>query len=158
MNEPLPPRRRSSSAASSRRSATVGVIGLGYVGLPLAVEFAKAGFHAIGFDVDAARVAGVNAGRSYVGDVTDAELEPLVKAGRLRAAVPGDEIGTCDAISICVPTPLRKTKDPDISYIVAATREVVAADPSRAAHRAREHDLPGHDDRGPAARARARAA
>jgi UDP-N-acetyl-D-glucosamine dehydrogenase len=124
MNEPLSPAAQELLRRIESRSARVGVIGLGYVGLPLAVEFAKAGFHAIGFDIDAERVAGVNAGRSHVGDVTEAELKPLVKSERLRAAVPGDELGTCDAISICVPTPLRKSKDPDISYIVAATREV----------------------------------
>jgi UDP-N-acetyl-D-glucosamine dehydrogenase len=106
------------------RTATVGVIGLGYVGLPLALEFARAGFRTIGFDVDSGRVADVNAGRSYVGDVKDSDLAPLVKNGHLRAALPGDDLGRCDAISICVPTPLRKSKDPDISYIVSATREV----------------------------------
>jgi UDP-N-acetyl-D-glucosamine dehydrogenase len=124
MNEPLPPAAQDLLRRIESRSATVGVIGLGYVGLPLAVEFAKAGFTTIGFDVDAGRVARVNASQSYVGDVGASELEPLIGSGKLRAAAPGDEIGKCDAISICVPTPLRKSKDPDISYIVSATREV----------------------------------
>jgi UDP-N-acetyl-D-glucosamine dehydrogenase len=124
MNAPLPNSAQDLLRRIETKTATVGVIGLGYVGLPLALEFARAGFKVIGFDVDAARVAAVNAGRSYVGDVADAELLPLVAAGKLRAAKPGDDLGTCDAISICVPTPLRKSKDPDISYIVSATREV----------------------------------
>jgi UDP-N-acetyl-D-glucosamine dehydrogenase len=124
MNDPLPPAAQDLLRRIESRSATVGVIGLGYVGLPLAVEFAKAGFSTIGFDVDPGRVAKVNGGRSYVGDVPDAEIRPLIASGKLRASEPGDDIGRCDAISICVPTPLRKSKDPDISYIVAATREV----------------------------------
>ncbi len=106
------------------RTATCGVIGLGYVGLPLALEFARAGFNVIGYDVDANRVKAVNAGKSYVGDIHDEELAPHIKEGRLRASLPDDSLGKCDTISICVPTPLRKSKDPDISYIVAATREV----------------------------------
>jgi UDP-N-acetyl-D-glucosamine dehydrogenase len=124
MNDPLPPAAQDLLRRIESRSATVGVIGLGYVGLPLAVEFAKAGFATIGFDVDPGRVAKVNGGRSYVGDVSDAEIRPLIASGKLRASEPGDDIGRCDAISICVPTPLRKSKDPDISYIVAATRAV----------------------------------
>lgn len=125
MNAPLLPRHAQELLRRiETRTATIGVIGLGYVGLPLALEFARAGFKTIGFDVDASRVATVNAGRSYVGDVKDAELAPMIAEGRLRAAKPGDELALCDAISICVPTPLRKSKDPDISYIVSATREV----------------------------------
>jgi UDP-N-acetyl-D-glucosamine dehydrogenase len=124
MSEPLSPVAQELLRRIESRTATVGVIGLGYVGLPLGLEFARAGFKVIGFDVDAERVKAVNAGRSYVGDVSDAELAPYVEKGRLRAAQPGDDLASCDAISICVPTPLRKSKDPDISYIVAATREV----------------------------------
>ncbi len=106
------------------RTATCGVIGLGYVGLPLALEFARAGFKVIGYDVDPKRVKAVNEAKSYVGDIHDHELAPFVKEGKLRAALPDDSLGQCDTISICVPTPLRKSKDPDISYIVSATREV----------------------------------
>jgi UDP-N-acetyl-D-glucosamine dehydrogenase len=106
------------------RSATIGVIGLGYVGLPLAVEFARAGFRVIGFDIAAGRVAQVNAGDSYIGDVKQADLEEVVKSGKLSATTDFSEIKGCDAISICVPTPLRKTRDPDVSYIVSATEQV----------------------------------
>ena len=108
------------------RTATCGVIGLGYVGLPLVVEFAKAGYNVIGIDVDPRRVDQVNRGESYIGDIPTSELAPLVQSGKIRASLPGPVMGTCDTISICVPTPLRKTKDPDISYIVSATKDVVA--------------------------------
>jgi UDP-N-acetyl-D-glucosamine dehydrogenase len=107
-----------------RRSAAVGVIGLGYVGLPLAVEFARAGFQVTGFDVDREKVDQVNAGRSYIGDVPSAALAPLVEAGRLRATTDFSSLEPLDAIDICVPTPLRKTKDPDLSYVIAAVDEI----------------------------------
>ncbi len=106
------------------KTALIGVIGLGYVGMPLALEFARAGFRVIGYDVDPKRVAEVNAGRSYIGDIKDEELGPEVRAGRLRASLPDASIGECDTISICVPTPLRKSKDPDMRYIVSATDEI----------------------------------
>jgi UDP-N-acetyl-D-glucosamine dehydrogenase len=106
------------------RSARVGVIGLGYVGLPLAVEFAKAGFAVTGIDVLENKVARINAGDSYVQDVPSAELAPLIAAGRLRATTDFSVISTLDTINIAVPTPLRKTKDPDMSYVVAACQEV----------------------------------
>jgi UDP-N-acetyl-D-glucosamine dehydrogenase len=108
------------------RNATCGVIGLGYVGLPLVVEFAKAGYNVVGIDVDPKRVAQVNLGESYIGDIPTSVLKPLVDSGKIRAALPGPIMGDCDTISICVPTPLRKTKDPDISYIVSATKDVVS--------------------------------
>lgn len=107
------------------REATCAVIGLGYVGLPLCVELARAGFNVLGIDVSPERVEEVNRGSSYVGDVPTEELGPLVKEGKIKAALPGPEMEMADTISICVPTPLRKSKDPDISYIVSATREVV---------------------------------
>ena len=106
------------------KTALIGVIGLGYVGMPLALEFARAGFRVIGYDVDPKRVAEVNAGRSYIGDIKDDELGPEVRAGRLRASLPDASIGDCDTISICVPTPIRKSKDPDMRYIVSATDEI----------------------------------
>ena len=107
-----------------KRQAKVGVIGLGYVGLPLAVEFAKAGFDVTGFDVDAAKVAEINAGRSYILDVRTKDVESSVQAGRLRATTDMSKLGEMDAVDICVPTPLRKTKDPDMSYIVSAAEEI----------------------------------
>src|SRR5437762_975564 len=108
------------------KQARVGVIGLGYVGLPLAVEFARAGFDVTGFDVDAAKAAQINEGRSYIPDVAAAEVAAMVRAGRLRATTDMSALGAMDAIDICVPTPLRKTKDPDLSYIVLAVEAVAA--------------------------------
>ena len=106
------------------RQARVGVIGLGYVGLPLAVEFARRGLRAVGFEVDAAKADGVNRGESYIGDVTSETLKEVVSSERLHATTDFDELASCDAIIICVPTPLRKTKEPDISYILAAAGEI----------------------------------
>ena len=108
----------------TRKSAKIGVIGLGYVGLPLAVEFARAGFRVIGFDIDAKRVSAINAGRSYIQDVPKQDVRALVSGGKLRATTSFDDLGLVDTIDICVPTPLRKTKDPDVSYIVSAVREI----------------------------------
>jgi nucleotide sugar dehydrogenase len=108
----------------ARRQARIGVIGLGYVGLPLAVEFAKEGFRVTGIDLDPARVTGVNAGRSYILDVPSEDLRALRAASRLRAAASFDALGEQDAIIICVPTPLRKTREPDMSYIISATEEI----------------------------------
>jgi UDP-N-acetyl-D-glucosamine dehydrogenase len=102
------------------RSATVGVVGLGYVGLPLAVAFARAGFRVVGVDADPARTAQLAGGVSPVEDVPSAELAPLVGDGRLTVRSAADGLGEADAIVICVPTPLGKSKEPDISFIVAA--------------------------------------
>jgi UDP-N-acetyl-D-glucosamine dehydrogenase len=104
--------------------ARVGVIGLGYVGLPLAVEFARKGLRAVGFEVDAAKAEAVNRGDSYIGDVPAPALREAVASERLHATTNFDELAGCDAIVICVPTPLRKTKEPDISYILAAAGEI----------------------------------
>jgi UDP-N-acetyl-D-glucosamine dehydrogenase len=106
------------------REARVGVVGLGYVGLPLAVEYAKEGFHVFGIDLNSSKTDSVNAGKSYVGDVHEQELASLVKEGKLRATTDFSVISELDTVNICVPTPLRKTKDPDMSYIVAATQEI----------------------------------
>lgn len=103
------------------REAKVGVVGLGYVGLPLVVAFAQEGFQVLGVDVDARKVASLQRGESYVEDVPSSVLGPLVEAGLFRASTDFATLGDAEAISICVPTPLRKTKDPDISYIVDAT-------------------------------------
>src|SRR5476651_1444272 len=109
------------------KQARIGVIGLGYVGLPLAVEFARGGFDVTGFDVDASKVAEINAGRSYIPDVPQAELAEAVHAGRLRATTDMTQLATMDVADICVPTPLRKTKDPDLSYVVQALEGVAAS-------------------------------
>jgi UDP-N-acetyl-D-glucosamine dehydrogenase len=108
----------------SERRATVGVIGLGYVGLPLAVEFGRGGLRAIGFDVDEPRVANINAGRSHIPDVPTEHVAALVEHGKLEATTDFSKLSECDAVIICVPTPLRKTKEPDISYILAASEQV----------------------------------
>ena len=108
----------------ANRSARIGVIGLGYVGLPLAVEFAKEGFRVTGIDLDPARIQGVNRARSYILDVPSDDLRKLRQARRLKATSSFDVLGQQDAIIICVPTPLRKTREPDMSYIVSATTEI----------------------------------
>ncbi len=104
------------------REALFGIVGLGYVGLPLAVELAKVGYRVVGFDVSQRVVDGLNAGKSHVKDISDADLAAI--KGKFTATTDGNALGECDAISICVPTPLSKFKDPDVSYIVAATETV----------------------------------
>ncbi|BBE30315.1 UDP-N-acetyl-D-glucosamine dehydrogenase [Tepiditoga spiralis] len=106
------------------KTAKLGVIGLGYVGLPLAVEKAKAGYNVIGFDVQESKVKMVNEGINYIGDVVDSELKDLVKNGKIKASTNFDELESCDAVMICVPTPLDKFKQPDLTYVEASTREV----------------------------------
>ncbi|HZM85171.1 MAG TPA: nucleotide sugar dehydrogenase [Blastocatellia bacterium] len=108
------------------RRAVVGVIGLGYVGLPLAVEFARGGLKVIGFDLDKSRVDSINRGQSYIPDVQTEMVGALVESGNLAAATDFSRLAETDAVIICVPTPLRKTKEPDISYILAAAEEVKA--------------------------------
>ena len=107
-----------------RREARLGVLGMGYVGLPLAMEFCKAGFEVVGFDVDAQRVGKLADGVSYIKDVPSAEVARFVKEGLFRATTDFDLLAEVDTVNICVPTPLRKTKDPDVSYIVAAVEEI----------------------------------
>lgn len=107
------------------RQATLGVIGLGYVGLPLAVEMGKAGFHVHGVDVDARKVRELMKGKSYVKDVSSKDVAALVKSGHLKAHTDFSVLRRCDTVNICVPTPLRKTKDPDVSYIVSAVDQIV---------------------------------
>lgn len=106
------------------RSIVVGVVGLGYVGLPLAVEKAKAGFKTIGFDVQAEKVDMVNAGKNYIGDVVDSDLEKLVKDDMLSATTDFSFVKDTDFIAICVPTPLDSHQEPDISYVKASTEAV----------------------------------
>jgi UDP-N-acetyl-D-glucosamine dehydrogenase len=104
--------------------ARIGVVGLGYVGLPLAVALAQAGFAVVGVDVDPAKIEQLHQGQSYIADVASAEIAPLVANGRFLPTTDYHQLADTDAISICVPTPLRKTKDPDISYIVAAAEKI----------------------------------
>ena len=106
------------------KKAVSGIVGLGYVGLPLAVEFARAGLPVLGFDVTTAKVEMLNRGESYIQDVPTGVLGPHVAAGLLSATTDFARIAEVDTINICVPTPLRKTKDPDMSYIVAATEQI----------------------------------
>lgn len=108
----------------SERRSSIGVIGLGYVGLPLIVEFALRGFDTIGFEVDVKKADEINAGRSYIVDVTNDNVAACVGNGKLTATTDFSRLGECDVIIICVPTPLRKTKDPDMSYILTAGGEI----------------------------------
>ncbi len=107
-----------------RRQAHVAVIGLGYVGLPLAVAFAEAGYRVTGIDLDVRKVEAIHCGESYIEDVPAAKVAALVAAKQLAATTDYGVLATCDAVSICVPTPLNKTGDPDISYIVSAGEEI----------------------------------
>jgi UDP-N-acetyl-D-glucosamine dehydrogenase len=106
------------------RTARTGVVGLGYVGLPLAVELARAGFHATGIDLDDRKIKAIKDGRSYIPDVTTADVMAFTKAGKLDATTDFAIVKELDTINICVPTPLRKTKDPDMSYIVSAVEAI----------------------------------
>ncbi len=106
------------------KTATLGVCGLGYVGLPLAVEKAKAGYKVIGFDVQREKVELVNSGKNYIGDVVDSDLEKLVKNGMLKATENFEEVASCDCVCICVPTPLDIHQEPDITYVKSSTESV----------------------------------
>ncbi|MHC4956949.1 MAG: nucleotide sugar dehydrogenase [Planctomycetota bacterium] len=106
------------------KSARYGVLGLGYVGLPLAVEFAKKGIRVTGFEVDQRKVDMLSKGESYIEDVPVSELAPLIEAGTLDATTDFDRLAEMDVISICVPTPLSKTRDPDMSYVMHATQDI----------------------------------
>jgi UDP-N-acetyl-D-glucosamine dehydrogenase len=106
--------------------AICGVIGLGYVGLPLAAELAKAGYHVLGFDVSEAVVGGVNRGESHIQDIPSERLAAFTERGMIEATTDMARMRECDVISVCVPTPLAKTRDPDVSYVVAATESIAA--------------------------------
>ena len=106
------------------RRAVVGIVGLGYVGLPLAMEFAHAGFHVVGFDVSDRVVRDLMAGRSHIQDVPSAMVAKYVASGHFEATTDATQLQRTDAISIAVPTPLSKTRDPDMSYVNAATETV----------------------------------
>src|SRR5688572_2707682 len=109
------------------KTTTFGIIGLGYVGLPLAVEAAKSGLRAIGFDINERVVKGVNEGTSHIQDVAANDVGKLRKKGLLEATIDMKRLSECDVVSICVPTPLSKTRDPDVSFIIAASDSVAAA-------------------------------
>ncbi|MCU1282654.1 MAG: UDP-glucose 6-dehydrogenase, partial [bacterium] len=104
--------------------AKVAVIGIGYVGLPLCVEMAKAGFRTTGYDMHEPKVKSVNAGKSYIGDISDAVLGPLVSSGKLDASTDPKVLGDADVVVICVPTPLNKTKEPDNGFIMMAAESL----------------------------------
>jgi len=106
------------------RKARVGVLGLGYVGLPLAVELARGGFQVTGIDVDPEKVVKLRAGESYIGDVPSVDIAPLIEQRQLQATCDFGLLAELDTVDICVPTPLRKTKDPDLSYILAAVEQI----------------------------------
>src|SRR5688500_17322841 len=106
------------------RKARVGIVGLGYVGLPLAIEFAKSGYTVTGIDLAAGKVDAINRGESYIPDVPSKDVAESVKAGRLSATTDFAVVKALDTVNICVPTPLRKTKDPDMSYVVSAVEAV----------------------------------
>ena len=108
----------------AKKEIVVGVVGLGYVGLPLAVEKAKAGFKTIGFDVQKSKVDSVNAGHNYIGDVVDSDLEKLVQEGKLSATTDFSFVKDVDFIAICVPTPLDKHQEPDISYVKSSAKAI----------------------------------
>jgi UDP-N-acetyl-D-glucosamine dehydrogenase len=108
----------------TQKRARIGVVGLGYVGLPLLVEFAGGGFRGMGFEVDQQKADQINGGSSYIGDVPDSRVKELVDGSLLQATTDFAHLKECDAIIICVPTPLRKTKEPDVSYILAAAEEI----------------------------------
>ena len=114
-------------ASIDEKSIKVGVVGLGYVGLPLAVEMASAGFRVLGFDVSAKVCAGIARGSSHIKDVADRRLNELVSGGQIEATTDMTRLAECAAVSVCVPTPLGKTRDPDVSYVVAATEAIAAA-------------------------------
>ena len=107
-----------------RKNFTAAVIGLGYVGLPLAVEYADAGINVIGIDIDGVKVRTIREGKSYIGDVPSETIKRVVEAGLLRTTTDFSALAEADTVNICVPTPLRKTKDPDLSYIVSAAEQV----------------------------------
>jgi len=105
-------------------SARVGVVGLGYVGLPMALEFAKAGHPVVGFDVDEEKIASIQEGRSYIEDVASDDIAKALGSGKFSVTTDFNELARCDVINVCVPTPLTKTKDPDVSHMARALEEI----------------------------------
>ena len=110
----------SAASAAAIRDARLGGMGLGYVGLPLALEFAREGFRVSGFELDPKKVETLSSGASYIGDVPAEAVLEATRSGALTATVDTGELAACDVIHVCVPTPLTKTRDPDVSHIAAA--------------------------------------
>ena len=106
------------------RTAKIGVIGLGYVGLPLAIEFVRSGFNVVGIDIDENKINSINQGKNYIKDVDDNLLNKAVKESKLSATSDFSVVKDMDSISICVPTPLNKQKDPDISFIISVMEKI----------------------------------
>ena len=117
----------STNTSTHQNRGVLGVVGLGYVGLPLAVEAARAGIRVVGFDVNPRVVDTINDGRTHIQDLTDADVAAVRGEGLLEATLDMGRLAECSAISICVPTPLSKTRDPDVSFIMAATEAVAGA-------------------------------
>ena len=140
------------------REARAGVVGLGYVGLPLAVEIARSGLACVGIDVDSKKVSAISRGESYIPDVPSADVQSLLADGRLSATTDFSVVAELDTVNICVPTPLRKTKEPDLSYIVSAVEAIASAPPSRDARGPRIDDVSRHDGGSRPAAARVRRA
>ncbi len=113
------------TAQLHKKTARVGVIGLGYTGLPLAVELARAGFYVTGVDINEAKVEAVKQGESYITDVDSKNLKELVSTSRLSSTRNYADLASCSAVSICVPTPLRKTRDPDLTHVLDAVRALL---------------------------------
>ncbi|MBM3313033.1 UDP-N-acetyl-D-glucosamine dehydrogenase, partial [candidate division WOR-3 bacterium] len=107
-----------------QKNAKVAVIGIGYVGLPLGIEIARAGFVTVGIDVDENKVAAVKAGKSFIGDVRDSDLVEVTSTGKFTATTDFSVLADCDIVNICVPTPFTASKDPDVSYIEDSGRRV----------------------------------
>ena len=112
------------TARIDNRTAKVGVIGLGYVGLPLAVELSAAGFEVTGFDIDSEKIRSIEQGISYIGDVSSEELQAVREGDRFRATTDFDHLHDVQVVNVCVPTPLTKTKDPDVSFMANAVEEI----------------------------------
>ena len=108
-----------------QKTATLGVVGLGYVGLPLAVEKAKAGFQVLGFDIQDQKVAMVNRGENYIGDVVNEDLEAIVSSGNLKATTDFAQVASCDCVCIAVPTPLDSHQQPNLDYVKSSAESIV---------------------------------
>ena len=110
--------------SDSDQSLKIGIVGLGYVGLPLVLQFAKSGAQVLGIDVDASKVAAINAGESYIKHISGTEVQTQLGAGRLRSTEDFAEVAQLDAILICVPTPLNEAREPDLSYVLDTARAI----------------------------------